>query len=296
LEDLGEIRNALLVDETIFLIREFGIQKLNLKNSSSKILLRFEDSLMSGQLILDAGHSRLFYGAITYYTNVSMIGFYDLKKDTINSILTYSEPMVTLFILGATEDGQSLLLLPGGQDPSISDLYLVNIKDGAISKQLFVSGYGYTDLAPDSSILVNMAHVFSASDEIENRIYTYDLFSIPMPSPKEYRLPNPAFEIFGNGFFWSPDGKRIYFALVEIKNDPYIFISRGLWVLDMESGSIEMITNTPDQPLHTSGVSPDEKLILLRPETNGDAYLVNTQTGEIRSFSVPVMASFVGWK
>lgn len=296
LEDLGEIRNALMVDDTIFLIRDFGLQRLNLKDGSSKILLRFEDSIMSGQLLLDAGHSRLFYGAITYYTSVSMIGFYDLKKETINSILTYSEPLGTLFILGATEDGQNLILLPHGQDPSIGDLNLVNIKDGTISIEWLVNGYGYAVLAPDSNLIAMSGHVFNASDELENRIYIYHPFSIPTSSPKEYKLPSQTSVVGSMGFYWSADSNKLYFLLSENISDPSTQISDGLWVLDVITGTQKLVTDLTDITLYINGINPDGTRILVRSNVNNEGFLINSNTGEIRSFSVPVLASFVGWK
>lgn len=296
LADLGEIKDALIADETVYLICENGIQQINLTDGSNDILLHFNAFIESGKMFWDANHSRIFYNGINYDIRDSLIGYIDLERDTVNPVFSYTNPLVALFIIGLTEDGQGLYCLPHGQDPDFDKMLLVNINQGAISRELPVRGYNYAVLSPDSRHLATSAQVIDASGQLENMINIYDLPSLPLTSPKIFKLPIPASMIGNNGFYWSPDGKGLYFMLVENKEDPSTSISDGMWVLDVEIGSMHKVVDIPDPNLQMSGVSPDGTLLLVRSATNDEAFLVDSQTGEIDSFYVPLDAILVGWQ
>jgi hypothetical protein len=296
LTDLGEIKDTLLADDTLYLIRENGIQRINLTNVSSDVVLRFDTSISSGKLLWDANHSRIFYDGITSTARDSLIGYYDLDGNFVHPVLSYKDPLVTLQLIGVTEDGQGLYCLPHGQDPDFGKILLLNIDQGTISRELSVRGYNYAVLAPDSRYLATSAQVIDASGQLTNMINIYDLPSLPLTSPKIFKLPILTSMIGNNGFYWSPDGKRLYFMLIENKDDPSTSISDGLWVLDVETGSTHKVADIPDLSMYTSGVNPDGLWILVRSTTKDEAFLVNTQTEEVRSFSIPLEATLAGWQ
>jgi hypothetical protein len=294
--DLGKIKDALLADKTVFLIRDNGIQRINLTDGSNDILLHFDASIGSGKLLWDTNNSRIFYDGINNDIRDSLIGYIDLEEATVNPVLSYTDPLVALFIIGVTEDGQGLYCLPHGQDPDIGKMLLVNIDQGTISRELSVRGYNYAVLAPDSRHLATSAQVIDASGQLENVINIYDLPSLPLTSPKIFKLPNLTSMFGNNGFYWSPDGKKLYFMLIENKDDPSTSISDGMWVLDVETGSMHTVADITDPTTYINGVSPDGAWILVRSTTKDEAFLINTQTGEVHSFSVPLDAILAGWQ
>jgi len=296
LTDLGEIKDALLAKDTLYLIRENGIQRIDLPNGSSDIVLRFDASISSGKWLWDFNHSRIFYNGITSTARDSLIGFYDLDGNFIHPVLSYKDPLVTLQLIGVTEDGKGLYCLPHGQDPDFDKLLLLNIDQGTISRELSVRGYMYAALAPDSRYLATSAQIIDASDQLTNMIHIYDLPSLPLTSPKIFKLPIQTSIIGNNGFYWSPDGKRLYFMLIENTDDPSTSISDGLWVLDVETGSTHKVVDIPDLSMYTSGINPDGLWILARSTTKDETFLVNTQTEEVRSFSIPLEAILAGWQ
>jgi hypothetical protein len=84
--------------------------------------------------------------------------------------------------------------------------------------------------------------------------------------------------------------------LIENKDDPSISISDGLWVLDVETGSTHKVADIPDLSMYTSGINPDGLWILVRSTTKDETFLVNTQTEEVRPFSIPLEAILAGWQ
>lgn len=296
LDDLGEIEDALLLDDTLYLLRENGIQRINLTINSSDIVFRFDASISSGKLLWDANNSRFFYDGITSAARDSLIGYYDLNEKSIHPLIAYKDPMVTLQLIGVTEDGQGLYCLPHGQDPDFGKIFIVNIDQGSISKELPVRGYNYAALAPDSRSLATSAQVIDVSGQIENMINIYDLPSLPLTSPKILKLPNQTSVIGNNGFYWHPDGKSLYFMLIENKDDPSTSSSDAVWLLDVETGSMHKVANITDSDPQLIGVSPDGARSLVRFAINDQVYMVDSKTGEIDSFHVPLDAILVGWQ
>jgi hypothetical protein len=294
--DLGIIRDALLTGETLNLIRENGIQRVHLLDCSSDTLLRFDEPISTGRLLLDTKRSRIFYNGITSAARDTLIGYFGLSSNATQPVVTYKDPFVTLQLIGVTEDGQGLYCVPVGQDPEIGKALLVNIDQGVISKELPVQGWAYAKLAPDSRNLAVFSRTPDPSGQLKNTINIYDLHSPPPSSPRVLTLPEPPGGVGYGGLHWSSDSQKLYFMLIDNIDDPSASITIGLWKLDITTGTASRVATISDPTLHTSSVSPDEKWIVLRPETKDEVFLVNSQSGDVQSISIPLEAILAGWR
>lgn len=294
--DLGEIRDALLIGDTLHLLQENGIRQIHLIDYSDDVLLYFDEPISSGRLVLDTNFSRVFYNGITHRTRDTLIGYFEIDGNSVHPMLLYKDPLITLQIIGVTEDGQGLYCLPVGQDPEFGKVLLLNIEQGMISKELAVQGWSYAVLAPNSRHLATFSRIPDTSDQMTNMINIYDLPSLPLTSPRVFTLPNPPSGVGFGGLYWSPDSQKLYFMLTENIDDPSSSISYGLWCLDVNTGSASQVAAIPDPILHLSGINPDGRWGLLKAETKDEIYLVDLPSGEIRSLVVPLEAILVGWQ
>jgi len=292
LPELGSIKNAILVGETIYLLREQGIQRIYLSEGKSDILLPFDTPMLAGVLIFAAGYSRIIYYGTDNWQE-SLVGYYDLDQDIVYPAFSFPQ---NLHPLGLTDDGQGLYCLPVGQDPEFNKVLLIDLKQGAISRELPVLGVSSAVLAPDAHRLATFAQRPHPSGQLESVINLYDLPSLPLTPPRVFALPNaPSYVGFG-GLHWSPDSQRLYFMLVENIYEAPATSSYGLWRLDVESGATDQVAPISDSVFHTISISPDGEWIVLMHETKDEAIIVQLQTGEFESFSVPVHAIVAGWR
>lgn len=292
LPELDSIKNAILVGDTIYLLREQGIQRIYLSEGKSDILLPFDTPMLAGGLIFAAGYSRIIYYSTDNWQE-SLVGYYDLDQDIVYPAFSFPQD---LHPLGLTDDGQGLYCLPVGQDPEFNKVLLIDLEQGSISRELPVQGVSSAALAPDARLLATFAQRSDPSGQLESVINLYDLPSLPLTPPRVFTLPNaPSYVGFG-GIHWSPDSQRLYFMLVENIYDAPATSSYGLWRLDVESGVTDQVAPISDPVFHTVSISPDGEWIVLMHETNDEAILINLRTGEVDSFSVPVNAIVAGWQ
>lgn len=290
---LGVIKDALLNGPVLYLLREQGIQRIHLTDCSSDTLLSFEEPILWGGLTLTADNKRVYYFGIGSLSSATIIGYYDLVSDDVHTVLSYSDDLVTLQLIGGTEDGKGLYVVPHGQDPQSNTVWLVDIEQGVVSKELPVQIDGHASLAPDSRLLATDAWRNDSNPQ-ERKINIYDLPSLPLTTPRVYTLPNAPSDIGFGDLLWSPDSQRLFFMLIDARYEPTT--SFGLWSLDVETGLTNQVTMISDPTIHITGISPDGTWILLRPETQEEANLVNTDTGETRSFPISSDAILAGWQ
>lgn len=292
LPESGPIKDAVLVGETLHLLREQGIQRIRLSEGKSDILLRFDMPILEGGMIFAADYPRILYYA-TESTQETLIGYFGLDEDTVHPMPSLPQ---NFHILGMTKDGQGLYGLPIGQDPEFGKVLLIDLEQGDIARELPIQGILFAALAPDARRLATFAQRPDPSGRLESVIHLYDLPSLPLTLPRVFALPNaPSYVGFG-GLRWSPDSQRLYFMLVENIYEASATTSYGLWRLAVESGATDQVAPISDPIFHMTSISPDGEWIVLMHETSDEAILVQLQTGEVQSFSVPVNAIVAGWR
>ncbi|NCP15833.1 hypothetical protein GW866_02160 [bacterium] len=292
LPELGPIKDAVLVGETLYLLREQGIQRILLSEGTSDLVLRFDMPILWGGLIYAAGYSRIIYYGTESGQN-TLIGYFDLDEDIVHSELSFPK---NLHILGMTRDRRGLYCLPFGQDPEFNEVLVIDLEQGEISRELPVQGTSFATLAPDARLLATFAQRTDTTGQLESVVHLYDLPSLPLTPPRVFTLPNaPSYVGFG-GLHWSPDSQRLYFMLVENIYEAPATTSYGLWSLAVESGATDQVAQVSDPIFHTISISPDGEWIVLMHDTNDEAMLVQLQTGEVESFSAPVNAIVAGWR
>jgi hypothetical protein len=292
LPELGPIKDAALVGEALYLLREQSIQRIYLSEGKSDILLPFETPMLAGVLIFVAGYSRIIYYGTDNWQE-SLVGYYDLDQDIVYPAFSFPQ---NLHPLGLTDDGQGLYCLPVGQDPEFNKVLLIDLKQGSIARELPVRGVSFAVLASDARQLATFFQRPDTSGQLESVIHLYDLPSLPLTPPRVFTLPNaPSYVGFG-GLHWSPDSQSLHFMLVENIYEAPDTTSYGLWRLDVESGATNQVAPISDPIFHTVSISPDGEWIVLMHEMNDEAILVHLQTAEVQSFSVPVNAIVAGWR
>jgi hypothetical protein len=292
LPELGSIKNAILVGETIYLLCEQGIQRIYPSEGISDILLPFNTPMLAGELIFAAGYSRIIYYSTDNWQK-TLVGYYDLDQDIVHP--AFSLPQ-NLHILGMTEDGQGLYALPVGQDPEFGKILLLDLGQENITRELPVQGIMYATLAPDTRRLATFAQRMDSTGQLESVINLYDLPSLPLTPPRVFPLPKTPSHVGFGGLHWSPDSQRLYFMLVENIYEAPATTSYGLWRLDVESEATDQVAPISDPVYHTVSISSDGEWIVLMHETKDEAILVQLQTGAFESFSVPVHAIVAGWR
>ncbi len=296
--DLGGIKDSLIIEDTLYLLRETGIQRIQLSDCTNDTLVELNHSVMSGSLLLASGGQRLFYATVDGTTRESIAGYVDLKDSTSHEVFSYMEDeLLTFALLGLTENGQGIYLLQHGQDPSLRKILIVDIKKAAVAGELTIEGYGEADLSPDGSMLAVNNQVVDASDPKYPVYYQLNIYNLTAPSgtpPKAFDYPNAPSELGYGRILWSPDGQRAYFLVIDSAYEPTT--AYGLWSLDVASGSMTKVAAMPDPTLHASTISPDGAWILLRAETKDETFQVNSQTGEVKLFSASVEAILTGWQ
>jgi hypothetical protein len=291
INDLGQIIDAVFIDENLFLLREQGLELIQTTEGKSDILMHFDMPIIQGNFFPDSSRHRVFYS--TKNDLESIIGYYALDEDTIHTILTFPQ---SLYIVGLTEDGQGLYGVPFGQDPDFNKVLLIDVGKGQISEELPVHGTSYAALAPDARRFTTFALVDEPSGQVDGIINLYDLPSLPLTPPQVFLLPKtPGYVGFG-GMRWSPNSHNLYFMFIENIYDAPATTSYGLWRLDTSSGKMEEVSPITDPIFHTISVSPDGMWILLSHERKNVSIMVNADTGVIQSITVPVGAIFAGWK
>jgi|GEM_PF-1551275 hypothetical protein len=294
--DLGSIKEARIIDGILYLLQENGIQQIYLDSCVKKVLLRFNRPISSGMLMPESRDPRVFYNGITADLGNTLIGYYDPSNNSVNTVLNYQDPLVTLRLVGTSEDGQGLYCYPVGQDSDIGKILLLNISQGEVSKELPIQGWSYIALAPNLRLLATFARIPDSSGQMENSINLYDLPSLPLTSPRIISFQNSSDGVGYGGLHWSSDSSKIYFIMIDNVDDPSASTHADLVYLDVKTGVIHKAVPVSDPTIHLGGISPDGKRVLLRQETNDEAILIDTADQEMHSFTVPLDAILVDWR
>jgi WD40 repeat protein len=241
-----------------------------------------------------------------------------VSNETTISSPTTSFSIQAISVLGQTADGTGLYLLPRGQDPSFDHVLQVSLATGETTGELSISGDPYAGLSPDGRFILTTVP--------QDILRLYALTAVH-PSRREVVLPDSPSHT--RNLLWTTNGS-MYFSLLAGNFYDYDPSSPpaalGLWRLDLGTGKLCWVTRRDGRTLVTgdlqgsvlvwdadtgqvtadiqvsqgelnaSGLSPDEQWLLLRHFPQDDAVLVHLATGTLDSFTLPALATFVGWR
>ncbi|HEY5669242.1 MAG TPA: hypothetical protein VIS10_04540 [Anaerolineales bacterium] len=273
--EAGMALDALRLGNTLLILREAGLQRVNLADGSSDMVSDFDSPVRFGELILSGDGEHVLYSAVADDASADFgwrktVGIYSLDDDTASQVL--SSPQ-NLRVLGLAADRLGLYLLPVGQDPDFGRLLLVELEGGEVIKELPVFGSGFAALAPDGQMVATMGP--------ESSLSLYDLGASP-PALVTYALPEgPSFIA---ALAWSPDSRSLYFLLNPGSPWDAPEKSLGLWRLDIASGDISQVAAIEEAPMHIRTLSPDGRWLLLEHESQLDALWIDLSSGESLAF------------
>ncbi|OGN75732.1 MAG: hypothetical protein A2X25_02910 [Chloroflexi bacterium GWB2_49_20] len=293
LPDADQILAAFRTGNILLVMREQGIQRLKLSDSTTEMIFNFDKPARYGNFIsASEGHNVFFITIVddpqAEFSMACKVGFYDLNLDTITPVITYPNAMR---ILGSTKDNLGLYLLYTGQSTDFGRIFLVDIKKGEIAQELAFQGELVASLAPDGRLLATLNPSY---DPLENTLGIFDLTSLPGTPPRTYKLPKAPSFIPGS-FLWSPDSRILYFNLMSgyywdappSGPEPY-----GLWQLDTESGEMSQPSNGTEAAFYLERISTDGEWLLLRGRE--EVIWVNAYTGAQKAIGLPGNAFLVG--
>lgn len=293
LTDAEPILAAFQTGEVLLLMREQGIQRIKLSDSTIDMIFNFDKPGMYGYFISARDGQNIFFTTAVddpqaEFGTANKVGFYDLNLDTITPVITIPE---RVSILGQTEDNLGLYLLFFGMDTALTRIFLVDIQKGEIVQELAFQGELIASLAPDGNHLATMN---PSNDPVESTLGVYDLTSSPGTPPLTYKLPKDPSFIPGN-FLWSPDSRILYFNLMSghfwnappTGPKPY-----GLWQFELESGKMSQPSYGNEISFNLERISSDGEWLLLR--SRDGMIWVNAYSGAQKAIGLPENAILVG--
>jgi len=293
LGEAGNVLDAVRVKDTVFVLREKGLQRIEINTGKTKMAVKFDKVPLFGELARTSNDHVLLYStaweSACSSTGIgATIGLYQIDQDISREVFVKDEGMIKP--LGLTTDQQSIYGLPLGCDPEFDRFWLISIDQGQITKELQTSdatnkeyGEAYAALSPDTHFLAfTTLHRTEPEDPPNYRLSIYDLNSLTI---KRYELPSPS--SYGDGLLWSPGSQKLYFILNP--GAPYddSSESHGLWSLDIHTGVFSPVTGVDTRFIHLVTISTDGQWILLQPETEPSVTYVHVPTGEQLVIKLP---------
>jgi len=286
----GPVISALQTGEDLLVLREDGLQKIQLPTLTGDLLLRSETRVLFGDLSLFGTTNQILYTIVVEdpraeFGMSTIFGIYQADSSTQQP--SHSLPQ-NLRLLGFTPDEAGFYLLPVGQDPEFGYVLLFDLEKDIIAKELPIEGQGYALLAPDNRTLATTGTRCMDCEQPEGVLKLYDLPSLPLTPPIIHSLPFSPSHV--SSLTWSPDGSRIYFLLVDGNPWDEPKMSFGLWKLETSTGVISQVAPVESPLMHFRTLSQDGLWLLLEHESTSEAILVNLMSGERQAFNRPEAA------
>lgn len=282
LPDLGPVKDALKVEDDIFVLHERGLQKVSLADRSVDFVEQFPNVTINGRLFADINQEMLIY-AID-----ERVELYHLRRQTTSEVLYQSDEISqpSFFVpLGLSADGTKLYLMPRGGDPEFPEVWVLTLNNGEVKP--FSIGIGtLAALSPNSRYLaIASTHFVELELPLEYKLTLFDLAS---PQTPGHILTLPNSPSHSRGLIWSPDSQKLYFLLRP--GAPYDEpTTSGLWRFEIGSETFSQIANVEDPTLHFVSLNSDGEWALLMPETGFSITLVRIDSGEIKIIETPAV-------
>lgn len=278
LPDMGTVKDALKVDDTVFVLCEWGVQKVLLADHKVEIVEQFSAPIREGALF--ATDEYLFYSIAD-----KVLRQYDIVKGTTRTVLSY--PHDGFFRpLGLTQDRKGVYLLPLAGDPEFPTIWKVELTNGEVTELPIGLGLGEAALSPDRRQLAILAVRIDPIESLPE--YGLGLFNMSTspPTGRFLTLPNPPSHMVDR-LVWSPNSERLYFLLRPGEPWELPTTSYGLWQFEVASGTFSRIANIDNPTMHLVSLVSNGKWALLRPETERYITLVHTVTGDVSVIELP---------
>jgi len=294
LADEGPVLSAIRLQDSVFLLRERGLQRVELEGARVATVVRFRDRPLFGELVRTAADDVLLYStareSLCSATGMgATLGLYEIPTGEASLILETDEGYVR--VLGLATDRRSIYALPVGCDPEFDEFWELLSENGATTRRLPTFdaatreyGHEYAALSPDAaSLAFTSSRYLESENTLRYRLSVYDLDTL---SIARYDLPNPPSHIWG-GLVWSSDSRRLYFAIdaglpEDEPSRPY-----GLWAWDTQEQSISRIADLTEPAMHLLGISADDVWLLLAPEHQQTVTYIYLPTGEHTLLELP---------
>ena len=276
--EAGLALDALRTENTLIILREAGLQRVNLADGLSEMVSDFDSPVRFGELILAGDGEHVLYSAVADdpaadFGMGTTVGIYSLDDGSVRQVL--SSPQ-NLRVLGLTPDRLGLYLLPVGQDPDFASLFQVDLASGEVIKELLVNGSQFAALSSDGRFIATMGP--------ESSLNLYDL-QVSLPTLLTYALPEVPSHVAG--LAWSPDSRSLYFLLNPGSAWDAPEKSLGIWRLDLASGDISPIAAVSEAAMHIRTLSQDGGWLLLEHESRPETVWVDLTSGESLAFTRP---------
>jgi len=290
LDELGDVKATLIVEGAVYLLREMGLQRVEVAGGASETLQEFEMPVLYGELLYNSKMGLLLYSATLDQSCTEsglggQIGTYQIESGTNKLLLAEGYPMK---LLGVSSDRMSLYMLPVGCDPSYGPIQVISLASGQKVGELPTQGELFTAISPSARFFATL-QPYSASDggDLLERIVIYDLASRPVTSLK-VELPKQPAHVWG--MYWSPDYRWLYFTLAsqDMSEIDTEVLSYGLWRVDSLLGTVEQVAG--GMPGGVSRITANHNWLLVRHPGQAISLRISLQTGDTDPFSLPYPA------
>ncbi|MEN6384907.1 MAG: hypothetical protein ABFD79_06880, partial [Phycisphaerales bacterium] len=168
LSDMGKVKDALKVDDMVFILSEFGLQKVILADHKVEVIEQFGDPIISGGLF--ATNLHLYYSIAD-----DALYQYDITKENTHIVLSF--PNQGFFRpLGLTQNGSGFFLLPLAGDPEFPAIWVVNLYNSDVKELPVQFGCEMAALSPNQRKLA-LQEIHYGTDE-NLREYGLGLFDL----------------------------------------------------------------------------------------------------------------------
>lgn len=295
--EAGPVRSALLLGDSVLLLREQGLQLVDLSGRATR-LLPFDAPVLFGDVI-PAGTDTVLYSAMLddggggTMSFTAHAGLYSLTTGRARPLIEYEGGLIPL---GENAEEDGVYFLPLGGEPEFSEVFLVSLATGEIRARLPVEGIAFAALGPKARLLATAASRFLPEEQhLEYGLGLYDLSNPGSVEGWWLPLPRPDSHVWG--LVWSGDGRCLYFHLRP--GAPYEdpATSHGLWCLDPEGMQFSLVSPLDDPTDHIVTISPDDHWLLLRPDRAYEFTLVDLGGGRALNLELPVdFYEIVRWR
>lgn len=278
LEEAGRILAALRVRSLIVLLRERGIQVVDVHARQSATIMSFPTAARFGLLKPDAAMNRVVALAAVD-SNSSQSGFgshivsYDVRAEGVIGELFFDESIAPVGFSGDRE----LILLPRGEDPSVVRLLIVDGQDGGIIRELPIEGYGGVSLSSDGDWI---AMPSAPLGEAQTLIH---LYQIGAPQSPKKAVPLPGASVFPQLMAWGRGG--LYLAIVAGAEDDVTFA--GVLRLDPRTLTVEPLFDEYPKSPPQMVLSPDGQWMAIAFERESQLIEIDLESGLEMQFHIP---------
>jgi hypothetical protein len=284
---LGDILASVRAGQSIFLLRQHGLEMVDFSSGTSQTLQPFEEAAIFGQLLSSNDGEQVYYTAAfdaSCESNgyASQVGRYDQKRNQHDLILKSEQ---NLRLLGPTSDRKSVLVQPVGCDPSFVSLWQVSLNSGNIEREYPVQGDLFSELSPRARYFATLHHRSDSTTGLLTEVLAvYDL-AAKSTLPLLVNLPKPGAHIWH--MMWNSDATWLYFSLVSDlpgEAGPHT-LSYGVWRANPFSGRLEKVIG--GMPGGALRLTSSRHMILARLPGQAIAMQIDLLNAQTRSLKLP---------